>query len=87
MPNQTRGQASLDVIDAYAESGMTSQQIIRAFTCAAAELLGWQDRIGTLEAGKLADIIGVPGDPIKDYKALQKVSFVMKDGQIVKRPD
>jgi len=87
MPNQTRGQASLDVIDAYAESGMTSQQIIRAFTSAAAELLGWQDRIGTLEAGKLADIIGVPGDPIKDYKALQKVSFVMKDGQIVKRPD
>jgi imidazolonepropionase-like amidohydrolase len=84
MPNQTRGQASLDVIDAYAEAGMTPQQIIRASTSAAAELLGWQDRVGALEPGKLADIIAVPGDPSKDPKALQKVSFVMKDGQIVK---
>jgi imidazolonepropionase-like amidohydrolase len=84
MPNQTRGQASLDVIEAYAEAGMTPLQIIHAATSAAAELLGWQDRIGTLEPGKLADIIAVPGDPIKDCKVLERVSFVMKGGQVVK---
>jgi imidazolonepropionase-like amidohydrolase len=84
MPNQTRGQASLDVIEAYAEAGMAPLQIIHAATSAAAELLGWQDRIGTLEPGKLADIIAVPGDPTKDYKILERALFVMKDGQLVK---
>ena len=47
-----------------------------------AEILGWQERIGSLESGKLADIIAVPGDPLRDITALERVGFVMKGGVI-----
>jgi len=85
MYGMTRGQASLLVYEAYAEAGMTPMEIIRAATRNAAELLGMQDRIGTLEAGKLADIIGVPGDPVQDIRALEHAKFVMKGGEVVAR--
>ena len=62
---------------------MTPMQIIHAATRNAAELLGMQDRVGTLEAGKLADIIAVPGDPTKDIRALEHAKFVMKGGVVV----
>jgi imidazolonepropionase-like amidohydrolase len=83
MPGMTRGQASLLVYEAYVESGMTPMQIIRAATRNAAELLGMQDKVGTLEVGKLADIIAVPGDPLKDVRALEHATFVMKGGAVV----
>jgi imidazolonepropionase-like amidohydrolase len=83
MPGMTRGQASLLVYEAYAESGLTPMQIIHAATRNAAELLGMQDRVGTLEVGKLADIIAVPGDPLKDIRALEHAKFVMKGGVVV----
>ena len=60
--------------------GMTPEQALRSATVMGAELLGWSDRIGTLEPGKLADIIAVPGDPLADVKALEDVRFVMKGG-------
>jgi len=84
IPGKTRGQASLLLYEAYAEAGMKPIEIIRAATRNAAELLGMQDRIGTLEAGKFADIIAVPGDPLKDVKALEHARFVMKAGAVVK---
>lgn len=83
MPRMTRGQASLLVYEAYAEAGMKPMEIIHAGTRNAAELLGMQDRVGTLEPGKLADIIGVPGDPLKDIQALEHAKFVMKGGAVV----
>jgi len=83
MPRMTRGQASLLVYEAYAEAGMSPMEIIYSATRNAAELLGMQDRIGTLEPGKLADIISVPGDPLKDIRALEHAKFVMKGGTIV----
>jgi len=83
MPRMTRGQASLLVYEAYAEAGMTPMEIIHAATRNAAELLGMQDQIGTLETEKLADIISVPGDPLKDIRALEHVKFVMKGGAVV----
>ncbi|HXJ88994.1 MAG TPA: amidohydrolase family protein [Candidatus Binatia bacterium] len=83
MPRMTRGQASLLVYEAYAEAGMTAMDIIHAATRDAAELLGMQDRIGTLEPDKLADIIAVPGDPSKDVRALEHAKFVMKGGVVV----
>lgn len=83
MPRMTRGQASLLVYEAYAEAGMTPTEIIHAATRNAAELLGMQDRIGTLEPGKLADMIAVPGDPLKDVRVLEHAKFVMKGGEVV----
>jgi imidazolonepropionase-like amidohydrolase len=50
----------------------------------AAEVLGWQDRIGAIEPGKFADLIAVTGDPITDTTELQRVRFVMKDGQVIR---
>jgi len=83
MPGMNRGQASLLVYEAYAEAGMTPIQIIHAATRDAADLLGMKDRVGTLEAGKLADIIAVPGDPLRDAKTLEHASFVMKGGTVI----
>jgi imidazolonepropionase-like amidohydrolase len=49
-------------------------------------LLDVQDKIGTIEAGKLADIVAVPGDPLADVTALEKVDFVMKGGVVFRKP-
>lgn len=84
VPGKTRGQASLDVLGAYAEEGMTPIAIIHAATSSAAELLGLQDRLGTLEPGKLADIIAVPGNPLDNPTALEHATFVMKGGVVVR---
>jgi imidazolonepropionase-like amidohydrolase len=62
--------------------GMTPAQSLHAGTSSAAELLGLEKKIGTLEAGKLADIVAVPGDPLQDIKATQSVMFVMKEGVV-----
>jgi len=67
--------------------GMTPMQAIQSATIHAAELMGMKDRIGSIETGKLADVIAVSGDPVADISILQKVDFVMKDGQIYKRPE
>jgi imidazolonepropionase-like amidohydrolase len=63
---------------------MTPLQAIQTATVNDADLLGWSDKVGTLEAGKFADIIAVDGDPLKDVVTLQNVKFVMKGGEVVK---
>jgi len=68
----------------YVSLGMTPLQAIQTATINDADLLGWSDRIGTLEAGKWADIIAVDGDPLQDVTTLQHVKFVMKGGAVVK---
>jgi imidazolonepropionase-like amidohydrolase len=68
----------------YVRLGMTPLQAIQTTTVNDADLLGWSDRIGTLEPGKYADIIAVDGDPLKDVAVLQNVKFVMKGGEVVK---
>ncbi len=68
-----------------ADWGMTPAETIRSATMIAAELLGMQDQIGTIQVGKLADIVAVPGDPLKDITVLQKVDFVMKGGVVYKK--
>jgi imidazolonepropionase-like amidohydrolase len=64
--------------------GMTPAQAIQTATTIAAEMMGWQDRIGAIEKGKFADIIAVSGDPLKDITELQRVKFVMKGGQVIR---
>jgi imidazolonepropionase-like amidohydrolase len=68
----------------YVSLGMTPLQAIQSATINDADLLGWSDKIGTIEAGKWADIIAVDGDPLQDVTALQRVKFVMKGGEVVK---
>jgi imidazolonepropionase-like amidohydrolase len=64
--------------------GMTPLEALRAATSADAELFGIAQKVGTLEKGKLADVIAIPGDPTTDITATERVSFVMKEGKIVK---
>ena len=66
--------------------GMTPVQAIRAATSSASELLGMQDKVGSIEAGKYADIVAVPGDPLADITVLEKVDFVMKGGVVYRKP-
>jgi imidazolonepropionase-like amidohydrolase len=67
--------------------GMTPAQALRSATMTAAELLGMQDKIGSLEPGKFADLVAVPGDPLADVSQLEKVNFVMKEEKIYKRAE
>jgi imidazolonepropionase-like amidohydrolase len=68
----------------YVQYGMSPMQAIRTGTSVAAELLGWADKVGTIEPGKWADIVAVSGDPLKDITELQRVKFVMKAGAVYK---
>jgi imidazolonepropionase-like amidohydrolase len=62
---------------------MTPMQAIQAATHVGAELLGWEDRIGTLESGKLADLVAFPGDPLANLSLLAHPAFVMVGGKRV----
>ena len=64
--------------------GLTPLQAIQAGTLNAADLLGWAGKVGTLEPGAWADIVGVDGDPVKDVTTLEHVKFVMKGGEVIK---
>ncbi|NPC68361.1 amidohydrolase family protein [Corallococcus exiguus] len=86
MPGLTRGQATVKWFIAYAEAGLKPVDILRAATVNAAELLRMQDRVGSLAPNKLADLLAVEGNPLKDIRALKQVRFVMKDGQVVVGP-
>ena len=69
---------------ALIEAGLTPMAAIKAGTIVGAELLRWDDRIGSIEVGKIADIIAVLGNPLETIEALENPVFVMKDGQIIK---
>jgi len=83
-PGKTRGEASAAMFSALHDVGMPPLDIIRAVTINAAEMLGWQDRVGAIERGKFADLVAVAGDPLADITELERVRFVMKDGQVVR---
>jgi imidazolonepropionase-like amidohydrolase len=66
--------------------GMTPMQAIRSATFSAAELMQWQDSVGSIRPGKYADIIAVEGDALADLRSFMKVGFVMKGGVVYKAP-
>lgn len=76
-----------DEFELMVKHGMSPAAAIEAATINAAKLLGQDKDLGTLEPGKRADLIAVEGDPLKDVAALKNVSFVMKDGVVVKPAD
>lgn len=65
-------------------AGMSPAKAIRAGTTINAEVLGWSDRIGSIDKGKYADLVAVSGDPLADITELQRVKFVMKGGKVIK---
>lgn len=65
--------------------GMTAMQAIQSATIVAAELMGWEDRVGSIEPGKCADLIAVPGDALEDLSSFEDVAFVMKGGEVCKQ--
>lgn len=69
-------------IKLMANAGMTAMQAIKAATSVAATLLDQEANIGSIEVGKLADLIAVAGDPLQDIAVVEKVNFVMKDGKV-----
>lgn len=83
-PGKTRGEASMNTLVKLHAAGMPALDVIRSMTSSAAEMLGWQDRIGTVEPGKFADLVAVGGDPLADITELERVRFVMKGGQLVR---
>lgn len=84
LPNMTRGQFSLAVLDAYRAAGMTPAQALRSATVESAELLGLEQQVGAVEVGMKADLVAVQGNPLKDLAVLQTVHFVMKNGVTVR---
>jgi imidazolonepropionase-like amidohydrolase len=82
-PGKTRGEATKGMLRALVRAGISPIAVIRAATVNAADVLGWSNRIGSLERGRFADIIAVPGDPLADINALDTVTFVMKRGDVV----
>jgi imidazolonepropionase-like amidohydrolase len=83
-PGKTCGELSVATFVNLHRAGMPALDVIRAVTSNAAEMLGWADRIGTLEPGKFADLVAVAGDPVADIGELERVRFVMKGGQVVR---
>ena len=83
-PGKTRGQATATMFPALRAGGLPQLDILRAVTTSAAEMIGWQDRVGSVEAGKFADLVAVSGDPLSDITELERVGFVMKDGRVIR---
>jgi imidazolonepropionase-like amidohydrolase len=66
------------------EWGMKPIEAIRSATITAADVMGWSDTVGSLEPGRFADLVAVTGDPLADVRALEKITFVMKGGVVVR---
>jgi imidazolonepropionase-like amidohydrolase len=86
LPGYTRGTQTMLWIDSYAEAGLPPKAILQAMTVTAARLLGVEGQRGAIRPGLAADLIAVPGDPLADIQTLKRVSFVMKDGRVIRGP-
>ena len=78
------GTQALDFEWLVKRAGLTPARAIQSGTTINAEALGWQDRIGSIDKGKYADMIAVSGDPVADITELQRVKFVMKGGKVIR---
>lgn len=85
MAGQTRGTLSMSFIDSFVEAGIPASAILQAMTTNAARLLGVDKERGAIKPGLAADIIAVPQNPLENIQTLKQVSFVMKDGKVIKQ--
>jgi imidazolonepropionase-like amidohydrolase len=85
LPGETRGTLAIEYIQSWIEAGVPAADTVRAMTVNAARLLGVDKERGFLKPGMAADIIATPENPIEDIRTLKEVSFVMKNGAIIKQ--
>jgi len=78
------GSQALELIALVRQAHFSPARALQAGTMTNAEVLGWQDRVGSVDKGKFADLVAVPGDPLADITQLQKVDFVIKGGKIIR---
>jgi imidazolonepropionase-like amidohydrolase len=78
------GTQALELEQLVKHAGVSPARAIQSTTLVNAEVLGWQDRVGSVEKGKFADLVAVSGDPLADITELQRVKFVMKGGKIIR---
>jgi len=78
------GAQALDFEMLVKHGGLSSVRAIQSGTIVNAEVMGWQDQIGSIEKGKYADLVAVSGDPLADITELQRVGFVMKGGKVIR---
>jgi len=78
------GTQALDFEALVKRGGLSPLRAIQSGTTINAEVMGWQDQVGSLEKGKFADVIAVSGDPLGDITELQRVKFVMKGGKVIR---
>jgi imidazolonepropionase-like amidohydrolase len=78
------GTQALELVELVKHGGVPPARVLQSATMINAEALGWQDRIGSIEKGKFADLVAVSGDPLADITEVQRVKFVMKGGKIVR---
>ena len=78
------GTQALDFEALVKRASISPSRAIQAGTTINAEVMGWQDQVGSLDKGKYADVIAVSGDPLSDITELQRVKFVMKGGKVIR---
>ena len=82
---ETRGSQTINFISSFLDAGVSPQDLVKILTINGARLMGWDTDKGTIEVGKHADLIALPGNPLENPDHLKKVTFVMKRGQVYKR--
>jgi len=85
LPGQTRGTLAVSFIDSFVEAGIPAGVILQAMTTNAARLLGVEKERGAIKPGLAADIIATPDNPLDNIQTLKHVTFVMKDGKVIKQ--
>jgi imidazolonepropionase-like amidohydrolase len=85
LPNKNRAEMAMDYLEVWVAAGVPPAQILKCMTTNAAELFQIQKHRGAIAAGLAADLIATPENPLENIQALRKVSFVMKDGKVIKR--
>ena len=86
LPGKNRGQMSLDYLEVWQTAGIPAPKILKCLTANVAELLKIEKERGAIAIGQFADIVAPPQNPLDDIQALRKVHFVMKNGEVIKRP-